>query len=62
MPDLTRINPDGLQIAKAAVQAYLNTQTVFGINLGTHVSDAELTAATTAAVQAYLDFLNAPSI
>jgi hypothetical protein len=56
------IDPDGLLQAKAALQAYLDTQTVFGINVGSHATDAELSAATTSVIQAYLDYINTPKI
>jgi hypothetical protein len=56
------LNQDALVQAKSALQDYLNTQTVFGVNVGAHVTDTELAAAATAVVQAYLDFVNAPKI
>ena len=57
---MENIDPDGLQAAKAALLAYLKTQTVFGVNVGTHATDAELTTAVTDTIQAYLDFINLP--
>ena len=56
------LDQDALAAAKAAVQKYLATQTIWGVNIGAHVTDDELTAATTAAVQAYLNYLAAPSL
>ena len=57
---MEKLELDGLQAAKAALLAYLKTQTVFGVNVGTHATDAELTAAATDTIQAYLDFVNSP--
>ena len=56
------INPDALQAAKAAVVAYLDTITVFGISIGSRASDAEITTCTTNAIQAYLTRAAAPTI
>lgn len=57
-----KIDQDGLQAAKTALLVYLTTQTVFGVNVGTHATDAELSAAATSVIQAYLNFIAAPKI
>lgn len=56
------LDKDGLQEAKTALKNYLNTQTVFGFNVGAHATDDELTIAATTTLQAYLDFISAPKL
>jgi hypothetical protein len=56
------INPDAYNQAKSVAQEALNNLKVMGFTVGAHVTSAELDEVLTPSIQAYLDFVNAPTI
>lgn len=59
---MEKLTPEAQLVVKNAIKAEVNKLTYMGINVGSHVTDAELTTVATAAGQALLDFINAPTI
>jgi hypothetical protein len=58
----TPIDQSRLIAVKAAIQKVVSTFSYLGIKVGDHVTDAEITAVATAAIQADDDYQNAPTI
>jgi hypothetical protein len=64
MPDVqgTQLDVNELAAVKVAVRGVVNTLTYLGVNVGTHVTDDEITEVATAALMASISYRNGQSI
>lgn len=58
----SKIDPDEISIAAVALRNWVNTVTYLGMNVGTHVTDAQLHDAALAMVTAVEDYKSSPTI
>jgi len=58
----SKIDPDEIAIAAQALRTWVNGVTYLGMNVGGHVTDAQLHDAALAAVTAIEDYRSSPAI